>query len=158
LAIKPSGYAHATINQLLGLLHDLLVAYENTGKIRFMRESRHWSQEEMAMKLNMSTNGYAKIERGETKAYIPKLEQIAEIFEVDLMELMSFGEKQVLCLIGENNNNNGCNIIGSSKELAAEIQNLQLAVSHKDEIIEYQKREIAYLQDMLALLKAAKQV
>ncbi len=121
-----------------------------------MREARNWSQEEMATKLNMSTNGYAKIERGETKASIPKLEQISEILEMELMELLSFGEKQVLCLIGENNSNNGCNIIGSSKELAVEIQNLQLAISHKDEVIEYQKREIAYLQDMLAMLKAAK--
>lgn len=126
-------------------------------KLRFMREARNWSQEEMATKLNMSTNGYAKIERGETKASIPKLEQISEIFDVDLMELLSFGEKQVLCLIGENNSNNGCNIIGSSKELAVEIQNLQLVISHKNEVIEYQKREIAYLQEMLAILKAENQ-
>jgi len=122
-----------------------------------MREAHQWSQEEMAMKLNMSTNGYAKIERGETKAYIPKLEQIAETLGMDFMELMSFGEKQVLCLIGENNSNNGCNIIGSSQELAAEIQNLKAAVSHKDEIIEHQKREIAYLQELLAVLKTAQQ-
>ncbi|MDD5276028.1 MAG: helix-turn-helix transcriptional regulator [Methylovulum sp.] len=126
-------------------------------KLRFMREARNWSQEEMATKLNMSTNGYAKIERGETKASIPKLEQISEILDMDLMELLSFGEKQVLCLIGESNHsNNGCNIIGSSKELAVEIQNLQLLVSHKDEVIDHQKREIAYLQEMLAMLKATK--
>jgi len=124
-------------------------------KIRLMREAHQWSQEEMAMKLNMSTNGYAKIERGETKAYIPKLEQIAETLGMDFMELMSFGEKQVLCLIGENNN--GCSIIGSSQELAAEIQNLKAAVSHKEEIIEHQKREIAYLQELLAVLKTAQQ-
>ncbi|MDD2723255.1 MAG: helix-turn-helix transcriptional regulator [Methylovulum sp.] len=123
-------------------------------KLRFMREARNWSQEEMAMKLNMSTNGYAKIERGETKASIPKLEQISEILDMDLMELLSFGEKQVVCLIGDSNN--GFNVMGSSKELAAEIQNLQLVISHKEEVIGYQKREIAYLQEMLAMLKAEK--
>jgi transcriptional regulator with XRE-family HTH domain len=42
-------------------------------KIRNLREAKNWSQEEMAAKLNMSVNGYSKIERGETKAYIPKL-------------------------------------------------------------------------------------
>lgn len=119
-----------------------------------MREARNWSQEEMATKLNMSANGYAKIERGETKAYIPKLEQIAELFGMDLMELMSFGEKHVYLI--SDNSNNGCNIIGSSKELTSEIQKLQLVVNHKDEIIEHQKREIAYLQDMLEMLKNAK--
>ncbi|MDG2946910.1 helix-turn-helix domain-containing protein [Bisgaard Taxon 10/6] len=32
-------------------------------KIRRIRESKEWSQEQMAEKLNMSLNGYAKIER-----------------------------------------------------------------------------------------------
>lgn len=121
-------------------------------KIRFIREARDWSQEEMAAKLNMSTNGYAKIERGETKASIPKLEQIADIFGVELMELLSFGEKNVYLI--NDNSDNGCNIIGSS-ELAFEIQKLQLIVSHKDEIIDNQKQEIAYLKEMLELLKKA---
>lgn len=108
-------------------------------KIRFIREARDWSQEEMAAKLNMSTNGYAKIERGETKASIPKLEQIADIFGVELMELLSFGEKHVAFLLGDSNS--GCNVIVGSSELAFEIQKLQLIVSHKDEIIGNQKQE-----------------
>ena len=33
-------------------------------KIRLMREMNQWSQEDVADKLNLSTNGYAKIERG----------------------------------------------------------------------------------------------
>ena len=129
-------------------------------KIRFMRESRHWSQEEMADKLGMSTNGYAKIERGETKAFIPKLEQIAEIFQVDLMELLSFGEKNFFA-IGDSNNG-FCNITGSA-ELTFEVQKLQLMVQHKDELIRnrdvliaHQEQEIANLQEMVALLKSAK--
>lgn len=32
-------------------------------KIRLMRELKQWSQETVAEKLNLSTNGYAKIER-----------------------------------------------------------------------------------------------
>ncbi len=126
-------------------------------KIRFLRESKNWSQEDMAAKLNMSVSGYSKIERGATKAYIPKLEQIAETFDMDLMELLSFGEKHVY-LISENSNN-GCNVIGSS-ELAFEIQKLQLTVQHKDELLaqqkerlDGQKQEIAVLKEMLGLLK-----
>jgi transcriptional regulator with XRE-family HTH domain len=44
-------------------------------KIRSMRESKNWSKEEMATKLNMSVNGYSKIERGETNLHLSKLEQ-----------------------------------------------------------------------------------
>lgn len=32
--------------------------------IRNLREKNNWSQEDMASKLSMSTNGYAKLERG----------------------------------------------------------------------------------------------
>lgn len=48
-------------------------------KLRLLRENHRLSQEEMANKLSMSTKGYAKIERGETRSNLPKLEQISEI-------------------------------------------------------------------------------
>ena len=41
-------------------------------KIRKFREAKDWSQEQMAEKLNMSLNGYAKTERGESKIYLDK--------------------------------------------------------------------------------------
>lgn len=56
-------------------------------KIRKLRESNSWSQEQMAEKLNMSLNGYAKIERGESNIYLEKLEQIAQVFDIDVVEL-----------------------------------------------------------------------
>lgn len=70
---------------------------------------------------------------------------------MDLMELMSFGEKHVAFLIGDSNN--GCNIIGSPQELAFEIEKLQLAITHKDEIIAHLIREAADLREMNDLLK-----
>ena len=120
-------------------------------KIRFMRESRDWSQEEMAAKLNMSVSGYSKIERGETKGYIPKLEQIAKEFDMELMDLLSFGERHIY-LISDNTNHSG-NVIGSSPELAFENQKLHLILAHKDETIEHLKQDIARLSDMLELYK-----
>lgn len=47
-------------------------------KIRFLRHQKGWSQEQLAEKLGMTTQGYAKVERGETN-YLSKLEKIAEI-------------------------------------------------------------------------------
>lgn len=43
-------------------------------KIRAMREIKHWSQEEMAEKLEMSPTGYARIERGESKLNLERLQ------------------------------------------------------------------------------------
>lgn len=53
----------------------------------------------MAAKLGMSTNGYAKIERGVRRLDIPKLEQIAEVFGMDLLALINFDAERVVNLI-----------------------------------------------------------
>ncbi len=118
-------------------------------KIRAMRESKNWSQQEMATKLNMSVNGYSKIERGETNPQISKLEQIANALSMDLLELMSHDRGVYLI----SDNNHGYNVIGSSSEIAFEIQKLKSDIEHKNEIIDLQKREISRLEEMLALVK-----
>ena len=125
-------------------------------KIRLIRESKNWSQEDMAEKLKMSVNGYAKIERGETKAYNPHLERIAEVLDMELMELMPMSDRHI-CLISGDNANNGHNvIIGASMELAFEIQKLQLINTHKDETIGHLKQDIARLTEILELHRQAK--
>ena len=58
-------------------------------KIRVMREINQWSQEEMAEKLSMSPNGYAKIERGQSSINLDKLQQIANVFNIDMGELIT---------------------------------------------------------------------
>jgi transcriptional regulator with XRE-family HTH domain len=124
-------------------------------KIRFMREERNWSQDEMAAKLNMSLNGYSKIERGETKVHIPKLEQISDVLEMDVIELMALGEKCVYYSANGSGNSNSHNITGSA-ELAFEIQKQQMQLEMKDKELAMKDREIAYLKELLDMAKNAK--
>lgn len=87
-------------------------------KIRTIRQLKDFSQEDMAEKLGISKNTYANIERGETDVSVSRLEQIANTFEMDLVELFNFGERTVTCLIGNSNNhfsNIGQNISGSKE-------------------------------------------
>jgi transcriptional regulator with XRE-family HTH domain len=123
-------------------------------KIRYLRESKNWSQEEMAEKLNMSPSGYSKIERGETKVAIPKLIKIAEMLEVDLIELIPLDGKNVY-LIGTNhgNNNNSCHIFNSEADVAFENEKLQLQLELKDKELAMQQREIENLKEIITLLK-----
>ncbi|WP_038311864.1 helix-turn-helix domain-containing protein, partial [Kingella kingae] len=74
-------------------------------KIRLARELNQWSQEEMAEKLEMSANGYAKIERGQTNINIEKLKQIAQIFNIDMVNLIAKQDKTFFFSKGENNVN-----------------------------------------------------
>jgi transcriptional regulator with XRE-family HTH domain len=120
-------------------------------KIRFLRESKDWSQEEMADKLNMSLSGYSKIERGDTKVSIPKLKKIAGVFETELMELMFLGEKHVYFTGNENSNN--VHIIGST-ELAFENQKQQLIIEHLKATLEQKAIEISNQKEIIELLKS----
>ncbi|VGM94780.1 Predicted transcriptional regulator [uncultured Avibacterium sp.] len=125
-------------------------------KIRFLRESKNWSQEEMASKLGMSTRGYSKIERGESSLTIPKLEKIVEVFDTDILEVMSLGEKNVV-FFKESGNNHSLNIINpTSQDLVNEVTQLKQTIEHqlellqqKDHIIELQSSQIKALEKLI---------
>ena len=56
--------------------------------IRKRREFRNYTQEYLALKLNISQNAYSKIELGYTKITLERLFQIADILEFDVIELI----------------------------------------------------------------------
>ncbi len=64
-------------------------------KIKFIRSLKSWTQEQVANKLGISTHAYAKIERGETDVNFSRLQQFAEIMNIDLLQLLSFDEKKI---------------------------------------------------------------
>ncbi|QIP48137.1 anaerobic benzoate catabolism transcriptional regulator [Kingella kingae] len=114
-------------------------------KIRVMREINQWSQEEMAEKLAMSANGYAKIERGQTNINIEKLKQIAQIFNINMVDLIANQDKTFFFSIGDNNVN-GHNLNSMDK--------FQLLLDTKDELLKQKDKEIEALKEIIALLKA----
>ncbi len=124
-------------------------------KIRLVRESNQLSQEDMAEKLSMSLNGYAKIERGVTKLNIQKLEKIAQIFNMDLVELLSINDKGVFYVFGDNSSNhtdtgsNNTTYYGNTQELNSKIEQLELTIKHKEEMLEQKEREIKNLQTII---------
>lgn len=125
-------------------------------KIRQLRESRQWTQEDMANKLSMSTQGYAKIERGDTRSNLSRLEQISEVFGIDVVELLAYGEDSQVNFNNSTNTDSFNNAFfgSTSNNLESEFRYLKLLLSHKDETIENLKREIKLLTEMNELLKS----
>lgn len=113
-------------------------------KIRVMREINQWSQEEMAEKLEMSPAGYAKIEHGKTNLTIDKLKQIAQVFHIDVVELIASQDKSFFFTIGDHSNNNS--YFGTSSVLAMENEKLKL-------LLESKENEISALKELVELLK-----
>lgn len=123
-------------------------------KIRTLREIKHWSQEQMAERLNMSKNGYAKVERGETRLTVDTLDKISQAFDMDMVELMSISDKGAICLFSENSNGTQYgNYYQGNENMIAENEKLQLVIKHKDELLAQKDELINSLKREIELLR-----
>ncbi|MEY3220390.1 MAG: hypothetical protein RIT27_1747 [Pseudomonadota bacterium] len=120
-------------------------------KIRFFRRSKKLTQEQMAEKLNITPVAYSNIETGKSGVLMDRLEEIAKIMEVDLLDLLSLGEKNVIILHGDNSN--------SPLNLNSFLQNVNFSektdfiIAQKDKELELLKEQNTYLKEMISLLK-----
>lgn len=124
-------------------------------KIKLMREMKHWTQEDVAEKLNMSITGYAKIERGQTNVSVERLKQIATIFNLNIEELLDDAGTPVICSIGNvgNNHSNYTNYFGMNEALVAENQRQKLELEYKDQLLQQKENEIMALKKVIELLE-----
>lgn len=130
-------------------------------KIRFLRQQHGWSQEDIAVKLNMSSNGYGNIERGDTDVNLSRLEEIAAIFHLSLSQLFSDDEdaKNIFYLSGTNNsgtfNNNYscCRCYFSNGIAECNYLQLKFELEKQKSIDEQKEKEITLLKEMNSLLK-----
>lgn len=131
-------------------------------KIRMMREINQWTQEELAEKLNISPSGYAKIERGENSINIERLEQIANVFNIDVWELMKPTEKYCIFQITHKDNqtisensdsNEQFTIYSSSFDDTLEIEKLKLTIKHQQELLTIKDQEINRLERFFSLIQ-----
>lgn len=101
----------------------------------------------MAVRLNMSTTGYAKIERGETKLQNPRLEKIADVFGIELSELLTADTRNIFNVSPEN-----CTHFSQGYILLTETKCAhELEKSHL--MIEQLTKEIVYLKEIIDLMK-----
>lgn len=126
-------------------------------KIRVLREFNGWTQEQMAELMDISTNGYARLERGESKLKMEHLEKVAQLFKIDVADLMNATDKGVLFLLSDTENAFGSNYnyYGNDAHIH-EIEKLKLIIQHKDELLAQQKNEIELLKTLVATLQSQK--
>ena len=115
-------------------------------KIKKVRELRNYSQEYMASQLDMTQGGYSNLEHNGDPTY-SRLEKIATIFNLSVIDLISFDEQKAFSnylgnITGDNNNITKTNIINDKlleEELKAQYNGRILA----------QENEIIFLRGML---------
>ncbi len=58
-------------------------------KIRLLRHQKGWSQEDVAVQLNISIPAFSKIETGITDVNLSRLEQISKLFGLTVVEMLT---------------------------------------------------------------------
>ena len=127
-------------------------------RLKTLRLSKGWSQEEMANQLNLSVTGYAKIERGETDTNLSRLEQIAQVLGVDLVELFGVSKETVFHLAGTNythrvDNSQNFLLMTSDTQLQHELEKSQLLLKERNREIQQLQMQIEQLQMVIGLIK-----
>lgn len=110
--------------------------------IRQLRQKNGWSQGEVAKRLDISIPAFSKIETGITDINISRLDQIAKLFEVSTLEIISIDGK------------------GVDAASPIEVSILKDKLSHKEEeITKLQKKIIDLYEELrnLATLKSFSQ-
>jgi len=123
-------------------------------RIREFRLQKNWTQEEVAEKLKISTNGYGCIERGTTEVTLRRLEQLAEIFEISLAKLLNLDGKFIFNQIGDNQHNNSSNF-NLDGQLSIE-SDCKYKLEKQQLIIEKLEQEVTYLKQSITLLQQEK--
>lgn len=118
-------------------------------KMRHLRETRNLSQQNVADEMEMSLSGYAKMERGETNPSWKNIEKFAEIVGVRAWEVATYGEGQ---FVQVNTNNSGQFALTINNH-GESIDPIKERIRHLETELASAQREIARLEEMVALLR-----
>lgn len=100
-------------------------------KIRLLRQQKGWTQQDVAKKLDVSIPAFSKMETGITDLNLSRLNQIAKLFNLTLVQLVSNSETDDI------------------KDYSNEISMLARKLQQKDdEIIQIRKKIIALYEQL----------
>jgi transcriptional regulator with XRE-family HTH domain len=100
-------------------------------KIRLLRHQKAWSQEDVAKRLDISIPAFSKIETGITDINLSRLEQIATLFEMGVVQLLTFNETD------------------QDQKFITELENVHKRLNDREnEVIELQKKVIELFEEL----------
>ncbi|MGN6883550.1 hypothetical protein, partial [Neisseria sp. P0019.S003] len=95
----------------------------------------------------------AKIERGETQLNIPRLEQLAAIFKVDMWDLLKSGNSSGMVLQINEGDSGGDIALYASSDIAMKLELLNQEGKHCRETLEQKDKEIELLRQLAAAVQ-----
>ncbi len=107
-------------------------------KIRQIRELKGFSQEYVAAKVGVSQRAYSKMERDEIKLDWNKITTIAQIFEMDPIDLVSFDDNLIF---------NNCHMSGKAHQFINQVP--EKLIEQYESRIKFLEEEVTFLRSLL---------
>jgi transcriptional regulator with XRE-family HTH domain len=100
-------------------------------KIRLLRHQKGLSQEDVAKRLDISIPAFSKIETGITDVNLSRLEQISTLFEMSVVQLLTFNDTE------------------QQEKYNSDLENLTKKVQEREsDVIELQKKVIELYEEL----------
>lgn len=124
-------------------------------KIKELRLAQGWSKEAMAEKMGLSVNGYANLEKGLGKVDWDKLVQIAQIFKIDLVQLVEAEQKGLVIQqnISFGNETDVSKNSIQNRDCVVELEKKDLIIQHQKELLQQKDNEIQALKELIEMYK-----
>jgi transcriptional regulator with XRE-family HTH domain len=104
---------------------------ELSKKIRLLRHQKSWSQEDVARRLKISIPAFSKIETGSTDLNVSRLEEIAQIFDMSLVQLLTITDSD------------------QQKKHISDLEDLTIKLHEREiELLEMQKKIIELYEEL----------
>ncbi len=114
-------------------------------KLRLLREYRNYSQVYIADQLGITQNAYSRIENNQTRLTADRLEKLAAVLKVPLLELLS--EKEPVIQFAESPSPSSAEKEEHFKEMIENTRQLYgQVICSKDEKIAHLETEISFLR------------
>ena len=132
-------------------------------KIKFFRTLKGLKQTDVAERMGIDVKSYQNIETDKTDVSISRLQQLADVFGIDLFELFGVGEKNFYYVHTGNqaNTQQGSIVVHAKneneKDTQIENQKLSLSLSFAQEKNSLLENEIKNLKTIIALLQKDKE-
>ena len=121
-------------------------------KIKALRKQRNWSQETMAIKLNISLNSYGALERGEIDIKFSRIVELTRIFDLTISDL--FNDDSVSLSRRKEDKRRRIDDISIEDYHLLEFQKYKLELEAKTKSLEdYIERQQAVLQERERLIQ-----
>lgn len=118
--------------------------------MRELREKQGLTQAELAEKIGLTTNGYAKIERNETMPQAESIKKIAQVLGVNMEMLMHDNEDIKNIVILSDNTTSENSVTVGIKNVSC---NGEEQINLLKQIIDEKDKRIKHLEDLIELLK-----